>query len=85
MPAGLRIVGDLQPDIADVRVADEAAKRGIRVEALSSHCLGPTPARGLVFGYAPFRSDETRAGLVQVAAAIRRVRAQGVSRRPDLG
>jgi GntR family transcriptional regulator / MocR family aminotransferase len=74
MPAGLRIVGDLQPDMPDVRVADEAAKRGVRVEALSSHCLGPTPARGLVFGYAPFRRDETRAGLAQVAEAIRHVR-----------
>jgi len=73
-PAGLRLVGRLQPGMSDQHIAMEAAGRGIIVDTLSAHAAGSPAAQGLVFGYVPFGPDETRRALAELAEVIRSVR-----------
>jgi GntR family transcriptional regulator/MocR family aminotransferase len=69
-PAGLRLVGRLQPGMSDQRVAMEAARRGLIVDPLSAHTTISCETQGLVFGYAPFGSDETRRALGRLAEVL---------------
>lgn len=48
--AGLHLVVDV-PEAAAARAADEAARRGVLVETLERHHMGPVRASGLVIGY----------------------------------
>jgi GntR family transcriptional regulator/MocR family aminotransferase len=49
--AGLHLLVRLPPGVDDRAVVAEAAARGIRVEALSSHCIAAPETGGLVLGY----------------------------------
>jgi GntR family transcriptional regulator/MocR family aminotransferase len=69
-PAGLRLVGRLQPGMSDQHVAMEAARRGLIVAPLSAHTTISSETQGLVFGYAPFGPDETRRALGQLAEVL---------------
>jgi GntR family transcriptional regulator / MocR family aminotransferase len=73
-PAGLRLVGRLQSGISDQYVAMEAARRGIIVDPLSGHKGSSSTTQGLVFGYVPFGTEETRRALAVLAKVIRSVR-----------
>ncbi|GAA4381418.1 PLP-dependent aminotransferase family protein [Actinomadura verrucosospora] len=48
--AGLHLVVDV-PEAVAARVVDEAARRGVVVETLDRHHMGPVGASGLVIGY----------------------------------
>jgi GntR family transcriptional regulator/MocR family aminotransferase len=73
-PAGIRLVGWLPPGVSDQRVAAEAAQRGVLVEALSRHRMGPADKQALLLGYVSFRPAETQRALAKLADAIRRAR-----------
>ena len=70
---GLHLVGWLPPGVSDARVAREAARRGIRVGALSAHRTCPTSAdpQAVLLGYAPFVAEEMRCALERLAEVIR--------------
>ncbi len=69
--AGLHLVVRLPDGWDDQKLADTAAKHGIRVSALSRYFIGPTRAAGLVvgFGYAP--SDKVARGGRVLAQILR--------------
>jgi GntR family transcriptional regulator/MocR family aminotransferase len=50
--SGLHLVVEFDPNINDVRVAEMAAERGLRVYPLSNYCVGETREKGLLIGYA---------------------------------
>jgi GntR family transcriptional regulator / MocR family aminotransferase len=50
--SGLHLVVEFDAKIDDVKVAQMAAEQGLRVYPLSSYCLGDTPEKGLIIGYA---------------------------------
>lgn len=50
--SGLHLVVEFDPNIDDVRVAEMAAERGLRVYPLSNYCVGENREKGLIIGYA---------------------------------
>lgn len=74
-PAGLHLVGALQPGVSDTRVASEADARGVVVLPLSTTSDRPTsgPFESLALGYAPFSGAEMRSGLARLGQALRSV------------
>lgn len=60
--AGLHLVVDV-PETVAARTVDEAARRGVVVETLDRHHMGPVRASGLVIGYGSAATlAELRAG-----------------------
>ncbi len=50
--SGLHIVVEFDADCDDMRVAEEAAKQGLRVYPLSNYSIGEPREKGLIIGYA---------------------------------
>ena len=69
--AGLRMLGWLPEGVSDLRVRDEALRRGVEVEALSVHRSEPAGRDGLLLGFAGYNGHATRRGMQELAAAIR--------------
>ncbi|HEX6750840.1 MAG TPA: PLP-dependent aminotransferase family protein [Longimicrobium sp.] len=69
--AGLRLLGWLPEGVSDLRVRDEALRRGVEVEALSVHRSEPAGRDGLLLGFAGYNGHATRRGMQELAAAIR--------------
>jgi GntR family transcriptional regulator/MocR family aminotransferase len=81
LPGALQVVGDqagmqllaLLPQGADdVRIANEAARRGIAVKALSQCCIKPAKRTGLILGFgniSPREIDATVLGLKSIITA----------------
>jgi DNA-binding transcriptional MocR family regulator len=68
--AGLHVAADLA-GASDVRVAEDAAARGVDVMPLSSYYFGRGPrANGLVLGFGGVRPDGMDAGMQILAASI---------------
>lgn len=50
--SGLHMVVEFDASCDDVRVAEEAAKQGLRVYPLSNYCMAESSEKGLIIGYA---------------------------------
>ncbi len=50
--SGLHLVVEFDAEIDDVKVAEMAAQRSLRVYPLSNYCMGEVPEKGLLIGYA---------------------------------
>jgi GntR family transcriptional regulator/MocR family aminotransferase len=68
--AGMRLVGHLPPGVDDHAVRDAAAARGVIVESLSMHYLGPSARQGLLLGFAGYGPRTTRTAMGRLAEAI---------------
>ncbi|MBV9881099.1 MAG: PLP-dependent aminotransferase family protein [Gemmatirosa sp.] len=79
IPAGIRLLGWLPPDVSDRAVAAEAARRGVVVEPLSPQLGSAVQPPGLMFGYVTYGAAETRAAMRTLAAVIRDVQATPAS------
>ena len=69
--AGLHLIGWLPPGSDDRRVADEASRRGVVVEALSRHSGAALCPPGLLLGYVAYRPAQMRAAMRLLADAVR--------------
>ena len=67
----MHLLGWLPAGVDDTRVARRAARRGITVTPLSTHSLRPLPQGGLVLGYAGVDEWQIRAGVKELAIALR--------------
>jgi len=72
-PAGMHLVGWLQPGVSDHAVAVEARKRGVEVAAMSTQLGATTRGPGLLFGYAAYSPAQMRGAMRTLAAVIRSV------------
>jgi GntR family transcriptional regulator / MocR family aminotransferase len=68
---GMQLVATLRSRLSDRRVAEEAARLGVEVGALSSYGMGRSRRRGLVFGFGGVRPSAMRAATQQLARAIK--------------
>lgn len=50
--SGLHLVVEFDSNVDDIRVAEMAAEKGLRVYALSNYCVGAKQEKGLIIGYA---------------------------------
>ena len=50
--SGLHLVVEFNADCDDVYIAELANQQGLRVYPLSTYCMGETPEKGLIIGYA---------------------------------
>lgn len=66
---GLHTVAWLPDGTDDVRVSEEAARRGVEAAPLSRYYAGACPRPGLVLGYAGIRTDAIGPALERLAAA----------------
>lgn len=71
---GLHIVGWLAPGLDDRRVSAAALERGVEVMPLSACSIGGGGRAGLVLGYGSLNLSQIRAGVAQLAAAVRAAR-----------
>ena len=69
--AGLHLLVRLPADVDDIRVVEAAATRGVRVEAVSSHCIASVRNGGLVLGYGRLHESAISAAVGELARAIR--------------
>jgi len=69
--AGMRLLGWLPEGVSDLRVRDEAGRRGVDVEPLSVHRAEPCGRDGLLLGFAAYNGHAMRRGMQELAAAIR--------------
>jgi GntR family transcriptional regulator/MocR family aminotransferase len=77
--AGVHLLVRLPLEIDDVAVVAAAAERGVRVEALSRHCISPVPSSGLVLGYGRLHESTIPAAVAELAAALATSVARSVS------
>ena len=79
LPGTLQVVGDnagvqllslLSHGADDVEIANEAARRGIAVKALSQCCIKPTKRTGLILGFGNISPREIDATLLGVKSII---------------
>lgn len=68
--SGLHLVGWLPAGADDRALATAATQRGIEAPSLSAFSLGPTPAPGVVLGYAPYDEEQIQEGVRRLAAAL---------------
>ncbi|WP_233587993.1 PLP-dependent aminotransferase family protein [Corallococcus sp. CA049B] len=71
---GMQVCASLATPLSDLRVRDEAARKGVEVAALSDYFLGRRRESGLVFGFGGVRPDDMRAGTRALARAIEAAR-----------
>ncbi|MBN9682296.1 MULTISPECIES: MocR-like pyridoxine biosynthesis transcription factor PdxR [unclassified Corallococcus] len=71
---GMQVCASLAASLSDLRVRDEAARKGVEVAALSGYFLGRRRESGLVFGFGGVRPDDMRAGTRALARAIEAAR-----------
>jgi GntR family transcriptional regulator/MocR family aminotransferase len=50
--SGLHLVVEFDTEIDDIKIAELAAQKGLRVYPLSNYCIGENPEKGLIIGYA---------------------------------
>ena len=93
--AGVHLLLRLPAGVSDTHAVELACARGLRVEALSSHCIAPSASGGLVLGYGRLHETAIPAAVRELAAALRPLTAsrrlsletgsaRGVSRRAAL-
>ena len=68
---GMQLVATLRSRLSDRRVAEEAARLGVEVGALSSYGIRRPGRRGLVFGFGGVRPSAMRAATQRLARAIK--------------
>jgi GntR family transcriptional regulator/MocR family aminotransferase len=68
--AGVHLLLRLPAGISDTRAVEEARARGLRVEALSSHCIAPLATGGLVLGYGRLHEAAIPAAVRELAAVL---------------
>ena len=68
--AGLHLLLRLPPGVDDTHVVDAAAARGLRVQAVSSHCVASEPNGGLVLGYGRLHESAIPAAVQELAGVI---------------
>ncbi|WP_223638684.1 PLP-dependent aminotransferase family protein [Corallococcus sp. EGB] len=71
---GMQLRASLAAPLSDLRVRDEAARRGVEVAALSDYFLGRRRESGLVFGFGGVRPDALREGTRILARALEAAR-----------
>lgn len=74
-PAGMQLLALLRPGSDDIAIANEAARRGIAVKALSQCCIGRSNRAGLILGFgniSPREIEDTVLGLSSIITAHRR-------------
>ncbi|NOK08299.1 PLP-dependent aminotransferase family protein [Corallococcus exercitus] len=67
---GMQLCASLAAPLSDLRVRDEAARKGVEVAALSDYFLGRRRESGLVFGFGGVRPDALRAGTRTLARVL---------------
>jgi len=72
-PAGLHVVGRLDPKLKDRDVSQLAQQLGVDTPPLSAYCLQHSPLNGLVLGYAGIAPEDIQTGMQHLARAIRLV------------
>ncbi|NOJ95663.1 PLP-dependent aminotransferase family protein [Corallococcus coralloides] len=75
---GMQVCASLAAPLSDLRVRDEAARKGVEVAALSDYFLGRRRESGLVFGFGGMRPDDMRAGTRALAQALETARHRGL-------
>jgi GntR family transcriptional regulator/MocR family aminotransferase len=50
--SGLHMVVEFEPHCDDIHLAELVAAQGLRVYPLSNYCMGASPEKGLIIGYA---------------------------------
>ena len=79
-PAGLHLIGWLEPAVDDQLLSRQMADEGINVPALSSYSIAPLGQGGLVMGYAGIDEGEIRAAVRQMARVKSRDSVSAMSR-----
>ncbi|MEP6729152.1 MAG: PLP-dependent aminotransferase family protein [bacterium] len=72
-PAGMRLIGWLPAGANDQRIAEEAVRRGVVVEALSRTVGNDELPPGLIFGFVAYSTTQTRSAMRVLAGVIRAV------------
>jgi GntR family transcriptional regulator/MocR family aminotransferase len=72
-PAGLHVVGRLDPKLDDRDVSQLAQQLGVDTPPLSAYSLQHSPLNGLVLGYAGIAPQEIQTGMQRLARAIKLV------------
>jgi GntR family transcriptional regulator/MocR family aminotransferase len=70
--AGIHLLLRLPPEVSDTRVVADACARGLRVEALSTHCIAPSASSGLVLGYGRLHETAIPAAVAALARVLQR-------------
>jgi GntR family transcriptional regulator/MocR family aminotransferase len=68
--AGVHLLLRLPAGVDDTRLVETARTRGVRVEALSSHCIEPLESGGLVLGYGRLHESSIAAAVGELAAVV---------------
>jgi GntR family transcriptional regulator/MocR family aminotransferase len=69
--AGVHLLVRLPPRMDDIRVVRAAEARGLRLQAVSSHCIASEPNGGLVLGYGRLHESAIPAAVGELATVIR--------------
>jgi GntR family transcriptional regulator/MocR family aminotransferase len=69
--AGVHLLVRLPPGIDDIAVVAAAEARGLRVQAVASHCIASARNGGLVLGYGRLHGSAIPAAVGELAAVIR--------------
>jgi GntR family transcriptional regulator/MocR family aminotransferase len=69
--AGMHLVARLPRGVDDQGVVHDAAARGLRVEALSPHCIAPIDHGGLVLGYGRLHESAIPEAVCELATVVR--------------
>ena len=72
--AGVHLLLRLPAGVSDTRVVEQACARGLRVEALSSHCIAPSASGGLVLGYGRLHETAIPAAVRELADVLHGLR-----------
>jgi GntR family transcriptional regulator/MocR family aminotransferase len=68
--AGVHLLLRLPAEVSDTRAVEQACARGLRVEALSSHCIAPPASGGLVLGYGRLHETAIPTAVRELAAVL---------------
>jgi GntR family transcriptional regulator/MocR family aminotransferase len=72
--AGVHLLLRLPAGVSDVRAVEHACARGLRVDALSSHCIAQPASGGLVLGYGRLHETAIPAAVRELAAVLHGLR-----------
>jgi GntR family transcriptional regulator/MocR family aminotransferase len=75
--AGLHVLLRLPDAVDDIALAEAAATRGVRVEALSPMSLVAAPERGLVLGYSRLPAERIESAVDGLVGILREAGALG--------
>jgi GntR family transcriptional regulator / MocR family aminotransferase len=68
--AGVHLLARLPASVDDVALVDAAAGRGVRIEALSRHCISEPGSRGLVLGYGRLHESAIAAAVGELRGVL---------------